>query len=189
MEYNYIRPPMPVIYPPKPIRKIRKTTEFERGMIIGRFKCNMTITDISEAEGVPRETVNRIINKYLHTGSVTDRKSSGRPKIIQEDDVDCLREILNEDPQQTLTDITKKVCDLKGRSISPATVRKRLYELGLLSYESPPGSSPDSTPISMLMSPPVPMPVSATLPVSENAQPSTSTSMSTSSSSSTPTHE
>ncbi|KAI9029593.1 hypothetical protein CLU79DRAFT_734896 [Phycomyces nitens] len=172
MDRNYPKTPLPVLYPQKPVRKIRKTTEFERGMIIGRFKCNMTITDISEAEGVPRETVNRIINKYLHTGSVSDRKSSGRPKIIREDDVDCLREILNEDSQQTLTEITKKVCDLKGRSISPATVRKRLYELGLLSYENTPSntsesmvitSTPTPTPMPMQIQPctstPSPMPV------------------------------
>ncbi|KAI9014384.1 hypothetical protein CLU79DRAFT_838431 [Phycomyces nitens] len=62
------------------VRKIQKKSDFEKGIIIGRFKCGMTIMEIAEAEGVPRSTVGYIIKKYVDTGTVANRKPPGRPK-------------------------------------------------------------------------------------------------------------
>lgn len=53
----------------------------QRGLIIGRYQANQSISEISRALGLCRNTVTKWIRRYEEEGHVTTRPRSGRPRI------------------------------------------------------------------------------------------------------------
>ena len=79
-------------------------------------------------------TLRKIWQKYKATGSIKDRKRSGRPKLLSEREERFLRRECLKDRQTTLTFLQKKVNIHSGKSVSREKIRRVLHKYGLGSY-------------------------------------------------------
>ena len=77
--------------------KHRQLTDFERGEIVGAWKCGLTEDEIHTALERPKSTVHHVIEKYKKFGWTTAAPRDGRPRKLDDQDIRRLVNILKED--------------------------------------------------------------------------------------------
>src|SRR4051812_3815754 len=112
------------------ILRHRQLTDFERGEIVGGWKCGFTGEEIGDALGRPKSTVNNVINKYKKFGRTTVAPRRGRPRKLNVRDTRRLIRIVKEDRRQAVDEITEKFNSALTISVSAVTIRRTLYENG-----------------------------------------------------------
>src|SRR5271154_6691612 len=79
-------------------------------LLMARLECPTLVKRVITTEGwpvIPSEvTINSIYKKFCEFGTVLDLPRSGRPKISDEESTCEILEILAENPQSTLTQIS-----------------------------------------------------------------------------------
>ena len=111
-----------------------------KSRIIGKYKENCSVRNISEQLNVPRSTVHDIISKFRKDGTVFNRLRTGRPRKV---DVRTTRRIVrqvHENPRITRKAI-KDDLEQSGVQISLSTVSNILHRAELK------GRRPRKTPL------------------------------------------
>lgn len=110
--------------------KIRELTEFERGEIIGLWKGGHTERSIEAILNHPKSTIHNIIEKYRSENQISSASRSGRPPKLTERHIRHLVNVVKEDRQQSLDEITEKFNQLSLVSVSSKTIRHTLHNEG-----------------------------------------------------------
>jgi transposase len=110
--------------------KTRELTEFERGQIIGLWKGGHSERGIETILGFPKTTIHDTIKRYKNENQISNAPRSGRPPILSERDIRHLVNIVKEDRQQSLDEITDKFNDLSVVSVSSRTIERTLHNEG-----------------------------------------------------------
>lgn len=109
----------------------RELTPFERGQVIGMCKAGKNRLTISNVLKIPKSTVRDTINRYAISQNGTSEKRSGRPRALNDNDQQQLRNILKENNRLTLAETQQKFQDSQNKIVSEKTIRKNLHQLGL----------------------------------------------------------
>jgi transposase len=115
---------------PTNTRKNCELTDFERGEIIGAWKCGFSEKAIGDTLGRPKSTVHNVINKYKEFGQTTVAARSGRPQKLDDRAIRRLVNIVKENRQQAVNEITEKFNTAMSVSVSSRTVQRTLHESG-----------------------------------------------------------
>lgn len=110
--------------------KTRELTDFERGEIIGAWKFGHSERQISEGLEFPKSTIHNIITKYKENNTTTTESRSGRPPMLSSRNVRYLVNIVKENRQQSVEEITKKFSESLDLSPSTKTIRRYLNNEG-----------------------------------------------------------
>jgi len=110
--------------------KTRELTSFERGEIVGLHRGQHNPTDISRILNIPRTTINDVIRKWEEDGLTSPAPRSGRPPILDDRDQRHLARLIKTDRQQSVEQLTENFNELGLKTVSAATIRRNLYELG-----------------------------------------------------------
>lgn len=104
--------------------------ESERKAVLEMHKRGSSYGQISALLGVPRSTCSDIVRRFGERGSVKDKISPGRPRILDErDDRDIVRK-LNNQSTSTAAAIGRELRSM-GMQLSDDTVRRSLQRQGL----------------------------------------------------------
>lgn len=95
-----------------------------KGRIIGAYEAGATPSSIARTRNLRISTVLAIIKKWEQEGTVVPKKSSGRPSILGEQDVEQLLKKVQDNNRNTLQEITK----MSPKPVSERTVRKILHK-------------------------------------------------------------
>ena len=85
----------------KPAQR-RELSDFERGEIIGAWKCKISERQIAEALNKPKSTVHNVISAYKKSNCEILPPRSGRPRVMTERDNHHLQRILKENQRTNL---------------------------------------------------------------------------------------
>ena len=110
--------------------KSNELSIFERDEIVGLHKGQCNPTDISRILNILRTTVTDVISKWKKDGLVSPAPQSRRPPIFNDRDKRHLVQLLKNDRQQSVDEITEKFNELELKTSSSITIRCNLYELG-----------------------------------------------------------
>ena len=114
--------------------KTRELTEFERGQIIGLWLGDRhSEREIESTLNIPKTTVHNTIVKYKNDKQISSAPRSGRPPKLSERNIRQLVNIVKEDRQQSLEEITDKFNKLSVVSVSSHTVERILHNEGFYS--------------------------------------------------------
>jgi hypothetical protein len=106
----------------------RQLTDFERGEIVGAWKCSLTEQEISDVLKRPKPTVHTVIDKYKQFGRTTVARRKGKPRKLDHRAVRRLVNIVKEDRRQAVDEITEKFNTAMAISTSSKTIRRTLHE-------------------------------------------------------------
>ena len=104
----------------------------QKELILGLIREGFSQRSIAKYIGKSNSTVSRVITKYKESGSLENKKRSGRPSKISDRDNRKLSRIVTSDRGQTLADITSAFNEGRQQASKCAkiTIRKHLYKLG-----------------------------------------------------------
>ncbi len=102
---------------------------FEWGEIIGLHKGHYNPIDISRILDIPRITINDVIKKWKEDELVSPASRPKRSPILNDRDKWHLVQILKNDRQQSVDEITEKFNELELKTSSAYTIRHNLFEL------------------------------------------------------------
>ena len=71
-------------------------------------------------------SVTEIIKKFRETGSLEDRKKSGRPPMLKKDDNKYLKTLSLRNRKKTSTDLAKDINTATGKNVSSSCIRRHL---------------------------------------------------------------
>jgi transposase len=108
--------------------KRKELSEFQRGEIIGAWKCKSTVRQISKALKYPKSTVHDIISAYKNHGLEKMLSRSGRPSIITEKNNMQLMRALNKNRRTTIKELRESFVSSTSTNISTVTLRRHLYK-------------------------------------------------------------
>uniref|UniRef100_A0A3B1K5D6 Tc3 transposase DNA binding domain-containing protein n=1 Tax=Astyanax mexicanus TaxID=7994 RepID=A0A3B1K5D6_ASTMX len=86
--------------------KRRELTDFERGLIVGARRMGRSITEVVLAFNFPRSTVSRVYREYLAGITSHGGQRSGRPRMLNDEDLKRLDSIVCANRYATLDEIT-----------------------------------------------------------------------------------
>ncbi len=111
-----------------------RLTDKKRLEVLSYMNSNKSYRYIAKTIGISTSTVSSIISKFKVSGSVDDKKRSGRPRAttIQDDRLICLTARRN--PKMSCKDILNNNAVLIEKGISTRTINNRLVEKKLFSY-------------------------------------------------------
>lgn len=89
-------------------RKRSELSTAVKNIIIEMLKSGFTRRKIGVALKIPKSTVIDVCKKYLDTGSVENKKRSGRPSIVGERSYRKLERIVKVNRRSSLSDISSK---------------------------------------------------------------------------------
>lgn len=105
----------------------RKETTLEiRELIINHFKEGKSVRKIAEICKRGRSTVHDIIQKYKHEGRLKNKKRSGRPPILTEQDKRTIIRKIKQNPKLSAPKIATELEIGTGIKVNPETVRNVL---------------------------------------------------------------
>jgi transposase len=110
--------------------KKKELTDFERGEIIGLHKGGFSQRKITEILNIPKSTVGDVIKKYNDQGLTTTASRSGRPKILTERDERHLINLVKENRNKTLEELTENFNTNMSISVSKRAVQRVLHKKG-----------------------------------------------------------
>ncbi|KAK3879473.1 hypothetical protein Pcinc_015932 [Petrolisthes cinctipes] len=101
----------------------------QRGVIVGRYLANQSISEISRELGLSRNTVTKWIRRYEEEGHVSTRPRTGRPRITTVEHDALLFDAAVQSPFKTSMTLTREL----NLPCSARTTRTRLVDSGLAS--------------------------------------------------------
>jgi transposase len=112
----------------------KELSEFQRGEIIGAWKCRefcekLSERKISEILGYPKSTVHEVIAAYRDHGIEKPSPRSGRPPILTERDGRHLMQILNKNRKTNLNELYENFVSSTSVNVSKFTLRRYLHKL------------------------------------------------------------
>ena len=112
----------------------KELSEFQRGEIIGAWKCKefcekLSERKISEILGYPKSTVHEVIAAYRDHGIEKPSPRSGRPPILTERDGCHLMQILNKNHKTNLNELYENFVSSTSVNVSKFTLRRYLHKL------------------------------------------------------------
>lgn len=111
-------------------RKQKELTVFERGEIIGAWKCGLTERNIAEALEHSNACVHKIIFAYKNHGDKAALSRTGRPPKISVRDGRHLVRIIKKDRKLNLHEIHENFIDSTSTNVCEKTVSNYLHEQG-----------------------------------------------------------
>jgi len=106
-------------------------TLFERGEIIGVWKCGLSEGKIAEALERAPSTVHKVIVAYRDYQQEKSSARPGRPKKITPRDSRAVKRILQKNRQTTLNEIKENFTASTAKSVCANTLRNHLHENSL----------------------------------------------------------
>ena len=111
-----------------------RLTHDQRMQIVTLSQEGVNNSEISRRFDVRRGTIINLLKKYAETGSVDDKRRSGRPKITNARDDRELVSVAKKQPNIVGRQVRQNWIEGGGQSISLATVKRRLLSAGLHGY-------------------------------------------------------
>jgi transposase len=108
--------------------KRKELSAFQRGEIIGAWKCDFSVRKISEVLGYPKSTVHDVIVAYRDHGYETLPPRSGRPPKLTERDGRHLMQILNKNRRTNINELHENFISSTSINISKITLRRFLHK-------------------------------------------------------------
>ena len=105
----------------------KELSEFQRGEIIGAWKCDLSVRKISELLDHPKSTVHEVIIAYKD-GFETLPSRSGRPPIITERDGRHLMQTLNKDRKTNINELCEDFVTSSSTEVSQITLKRYLHK-------------------------------------------------------------
>ncbi|XP_065650337.1 uncharacterized protein LOC136078491 [Hydra vulgaris] len=84
--------------------------------------------------GCSKTAVAEIIKKFRETGSLEDRKKSGRPPKLIKDEYKYLKTLSLRNRKKTSTEFTKDINTATGKNVSSSCIRRHQLKSGLRGY-------------------------------------------------------
>src|SRR6266540_5297347 len=103
---------------------------FERGEIIGAWKCKKKEREIADILDYPKSTVHDVIYTYRNLGFETMPLRSGRPQIITERDGRHLEKLLKENRRTNIHELTNNFVASTSTNVNTRTVKRYLHDQG-----------------------------------------------------------
>jgi transposase len=110
--------------------KRKELSVFERGEVIGAWKCGISERKIGEALNRPQSTIHDTISAYKNSGYETLPSRPGRKPIMTERDGRHLLRILKTDRKTNLQELHENFLNSTSTSVCKNTLRKYLHEQG-----------------------------------------------------------
>lgn len=104
----------------------KELSEFQRGEIIGAWKFDFSVRQISAVLKYPKSTVQDIISAYKNDKLEEMPSRSGRPPLITERDNMHLMRILNKNRRTTIKELCENFISSTSTNISSVTLRRHL---------------------------------------------------------------
>lgn len=108
--------------------------DFHLGKIVTLRNQGLTFRRLEDLTSIPRSTIHRCLNKYNKNGSIVRKKGSGRPNVLNNDDIDCIKAIHNENPTISAPKLNIFFKEKQNKKVSVETIRRCLNSLGLYAY-------------------------------------------------------
>jgi transposase len=105
----------------------KELSEFQRGEIIGAWKCNHSEREIGETLNHPKTTVHNVIVAYKE-GFETLPSRSGRPPIMTERDGRHLMQVLEKERRTNISDLCENFTTSTSTDISQITLKRYLHK-------------------------------------------------------------
>lgn len=113
--------------------KSSELTESERGQIIGLHKGGHSQRNISKIIDIPRSTIGDTIRRYKNKGITKSAPRSGRPKKINGENKQLLKELAKENNHNSAEQLQKKFKEVTNVQVSTKTLTKELHQIGIFS--------------------------------------------------------
>ena len=85
---------------------------------------------IVKETGIPKTTVHNTITKYRNNGTIMRIKGSGRPKLLNNEDIRYLENLIHENPRISSKKMSKLLEKDKKKVVSERTIRATLNKIG-----------------------------------------------------------
>lgn len=108
----------------------RELSDFERGTVVGCYKCKKSVREIAALLDMPKSTVSAVILNWKRGGITTALPRSGRPHKLKEKHRQMLEKIALESCQPSVKALASEFQTLSGAAVSCKTVRRELHEMG-----------------------------------------------------------
>lgn len=108
-----------------------KISDYVRHQIIFLHQEGKSLQEIAKKTKASVTGIRNVIKKFNETGSVSDRKRSGRPTKLKKDDEKYLRVRSLRDRYRTSGELTEDLHSATGTSVDSSTVRRSLRRMGL----------------------------------------------------------
>lgn len=105
-------------------------TLFERGEIIGAWKCGISETKIAECLNRAPSTIHKVIVAYRDFGQEKPSPRPGRPKIITPRDSRAVKKVLQKNRRTNIKEIRENLISSTSTIVSENTLRRHLHEIG-----------------------------------------------------------
>lgn len=108
----------------------KELTIFERGEIIGAWKCGISERKIAETLNHPKTTIHNVIFAYKNNNYEKPPPRSGRPPIMTERDNNHLTIIVKKNKKTTLQEIHEEFINSTSTNVCINTIQKFLHKQG-----------------------------------------------------------
>ena len=105
----------------------KELSEFQRGEIIGCWKCDLSERKIGKKLNYPKSTVHDVILAYKNEHELLPSRS-GRPPILTERDDHHLMQSLNRNRKININELCEDFINSTSTNISQITLKKYLYK-------------------------------------------------------------
>ena len=106
----------------------KELSEFQRGEIIGAWKCNFSVRIIEEVLKYPKSTIQNVISAYKNDGLEKRPSQSGQPIIILERNNYHLIRILNKNHRTNIKELYKDFITFTSTNVSSVTLKRHLHK-------------------------------------------------------------
>lgn len=111
-------------------KKRKEHSEFERGEVVGAWKCGISERKISEALKIPKSTVHDIISTYKNHGITKPPPRNGKPSTLTERDDRHLIRILNNNRRTNIRELCENFITSTSTNLSIITLKRYLHKIG-----------------------------------------------------------
>ena len=106
----------------------KELSVFERGKIIGAWKCKKKEREIADILDHPKSTVHNVIYAYRNLGFETMPPWSSRPQTIIERDGRYLEKLLKENRRTNIYELTDNFVTSTSTNVNTRTVKHYLHD-------------------------------------------------------------
>jgi transposase len=124
------------------LRRTRDARVYRRTLALLQLDAGFPVAHVARLHAVDRRSIYHWIGRYAQSHdprALVNREGSGRPTVWSEDLEALLRNILRADPQQLgfpdstwSVPLLARVLSLSGHPMSPSTIRRELFRLGVV---------------------------------------------------------
>lgn len=116
--------------------KTKELSDFQKGQIIALFEEDVSKREIARRLGISEGTVRYNLKKQEETGSMTNAKRDGRPKVMTPRDERHLVKRCRNSPFKPATHLRQDMVAATGNTVGISTVRKVLANNDLSAYRA-----------------------------------------------------